>query len=80
MLKMSFYNGTLNKELAKQCILNSNKHCEYTDGLAYRNPFTHNKLITKEYAIELINTRQFVDITEDENRFHINTYNANDMW
>lgn len=40
MLKMSFYDGTLNIDLAKEAVMNFTKPCIYTSGLSYRNPAT----------------------------------------
>lgn len=40
MIKMSFYDGTLNKELARKVISESNKPCKYTIGLRMRRPTT----------------------------------------
>jgi hypothetical protein len=80
MLTMSFYNGTLDREKAKQIILASEKPCKYTYGLGYRGPTTNNKPISKEEAMKIIDTQSLLDITERENDFHLNAYSDNDMW
>ena len=80
MLKMSFYNGTLDKNKAKSVILESDKPCVYTYGLGYRNPTTYRKSISKEDAIEIIEDEGFLDITEEDNAFHLNGFSSNDMW
>lgn len=80
MLKMSFYNGTLDKEKAKDIITNTNKELKYTYGLGYRGPTTHKKPIDKVEAFRIIDTESLLDITEYEDWIHLNAYSANDMW
>ena len=80
MLKMSFYDGTLDREIAKNIIVNSDKPCLYTYGLGYRNPTTNHKPISKEEALEIIKTKSLLDITEHDDCFHLNAYSSNDMW
>ena len=80
MLKMSFFDGTLNREKAKEYILNSEKPCRYTYGLGYRNPTTHNIFITKEEALEIIAKESLLDVREHDTYIHLNAYSSNDMW
>ena len=80
MMKMSFYNGTLNRKEAKEFIKNSSKPCVYTYGLGFRNPTTHRKPITKEKALEIIDNEGFLDITEETTVIHLNAFSENDMW
>ena len=80
MLKMSFYDGTLDREVAKNIIINSDKPCLYTYGLGYRNPTTNHKPISKEEALEIVKTKSLLDITEHDEYFHLNAYSDNDMW
>lgn len=80
MIKMSFFDGTLNREEAIAAIKKENKPCVYTYGLRYRNPTTKDVYITKEEAIEIINKESLLDITEYEDRFDLNAYSGNDMW
>lgn len=80
MLKMSFFDGTLNKEKAKEYILNSEKPCRYTYGLGYRNPTTNNIFITKEEALEIIAKESLLDVREHDTYIHLNAYSSNDMW
>ena len=54
MIKMSFFNGTLNREEAIAAIQKENKPCVYTFGFKYKNPTTRDVFITKEEAIELV--------------------------
>ena len=80
MLKMSFYNGTLNKEKAKEYINTSSKPCQYTYGLGYRNPTINHNPISKIEAMEIIDRESFLDIDEYEGYIHLNAYSDNDMW
>ena len=58
MLKMSFYDGTLNRDEAKEVIINTDKDLKYTYGLGYRNPTTHKKPIDKAEAFALYGTKK----------------------
>ena len=81
MLKMSFFDGTLNREKAKEYILNSGKPCRYTYRLGYRSNSTTNKIfITKEEALEIIAKESFLDVREHDTYIHLNAYSSNDMW
>lgn len=80
MLRMSFFDGTLNREKAKEYILNSEKPCRYTYGLSYRNPTTNNIFITKEEALEIIAKESLLDVKEHDTYIHLNAYSSNDMW
>lgn len=80
MLKMSFYDGTLNIDLAKEAVMNFTKPCIYTSGLSYRNPATYRQPVTKEEAIKIIENEPLLHITEEENAIHLNAYSENDMW
>lgn len=79
MLKMSFFDGTLDRDKAKEIITNTTKTIKYTYGLGYRNPTTHRKPISKEEAIHIINTESLLDVTEFEDYIHLNAYSDNDM-
>ena len=80
MIKMSFFNGTLNREEAIAAIQKENKPCVYTFGFKYKNPTTRDVFITKEEAIEIIKKESLLDITEYEDRIDLNAYSSNDMW
>lgn len=80
MLKMSFYNNTLDKEIAKEVITNTDKELKYTYGLSFRNPTTHKKPISKEEALRIIDTKGMLDIDEYEDWIHLNAFSDNDMW
>ena len=80
MLKMSFYNGTLNRTKLINFIETTTKPIRYTYGLGYRHPTTNKKLITKEQAIKIVNTQSLLDADEYEDYLHLNAYSSNDMW
>lgn len=80
MLKMSFYNGTLDRPALIEFIKTTTKPIKYTYGLGYRNPTTNHKPITVERAIEIVKTQGFLDATENEEYLHLNAYSDNDMW
>ena len=80
MFKMSFFDGSLDREKAINFIKQSNKPCTYTFGLRYRNPTTKDVPILKEEAINIIKTESLLDITEYEDRIDLNAYSSNDMW
>ena len=77
---LSEFRGSRNREDAKKHILETDKLLKYTHGLGYRGPSTHNKPISKEEAIRIIDKGDFLDITEYEDYIHLNTYSDNDMW
>lgn len=80
MLRMSFYDGTLDRNAAKEFVQKINKPCVYTYGLSYRRPMTHRAPISKERALEIIVKKSLLDITEEEKVIHLNAYSENDMW
>lgn len=80
MIKMSFYDGTLDREKALELIQDTDKVIKYTYGLGYRNPTTYKEPITKLQAIKMINRNGMIDITEYDDWIHINEFSDNDMW
>ena len=80
MLKMSFYDGTLDRNVAKEVIINTDKDLKYTYGFGYRNPTTHKKPIDKAEALKIVANESYLDITEYEDWIHLNGYSSNDMW
>lgn len=69
-----------NKDRALALIHLSEKPIKYTHGLGYRRPTTHNKPITKDEALEIIEKESLIDIRESEAGIHINTYSGNDLF
>ena len=80
MLKMSFYDGTLDKAKAKEVIAETEKELKYTYGLTFRNPTTNKKPITKEEALQIIDRESLLDINEYEDYILLNAFSSNDMW
>ena len=80
MLKMSFYDGTMNKDRLKKFIEKTEKEIKYTHGLEYRKPTVHNKPISKEEALRIVEDYVLLDAREMEDYLHLNTYSENDMW
>lgn len=80
MLKMSFYDGTLDRDKANEFIATTEKPFKYTVGLRMRNPVICNKPITREKAMEIVATEDWLDITEYANYVHLNTFSSNDLW
>lgn len=80
MLKMSFYNGTLNRQALLAVIETTDKDIVYTYGLAYRHPTTYRKPIGKYEAKRIVNEESLLDATEEETCIHLNAYHVNDMW
>lgn len=80
MFKYDFLKDKMSKEELINFIENTDKNIEHTHGFAYRDPVTHNEPINKEETVELINQMSYIEIKEEENRVHINTYSANDMF
>lgn len=80
MLRMSFYDGTLKKEEAKEVIGKSSKPCVYTLGFTWKNPTTYKKPISKETAIKIIDEECYLNITEEEDFIHLNAFTSNDMF
>ena len=80
MLKMSFYDGTMNKDKLIKFIGETEKEIKYTHGLGYRGPTIHNKPISKEEALRIVENNELLDAREMEDYLHLNTYSGNDMW
>lgn len=78
ILRMSFYDGSWNKEKAKAIIETTNKEIKYRYGFAYRG--ANASPISKERALEIIKKGGFIDLDEYENEIVINTYSTNDMF
>ena len=80
MLKMSFYNGTLNKQALKAFVAETEKPICYTHGFEWKHPTTHRVPKSKEEAIRIIDKASLLDADEEENCLHLNEYSTNDMW
>lgn len=80
MLKMSFYNGTMNRETLSNFINTTDKPIKYTYGLGYRGPTTYRVPINKERALGIVKNESLLDATEEAECLHLNAYSGNDMW
>lgn len=80
MLNMDFYNGSLDPEVAKAEIARSEKPCVFTYGYEWKNPTTHRAPVDKEWIYKLLDTESWLRITEEKDVFHIQKFDANDMW
>lgn len=79
-LKMSFYDGTLNRDKLIDFIKETTKPIKYTIGFKYKNPTTCEKQISKEEAIKIIRSDAWIDATEREDFLDLQTYTSNDMF
>ena len=80
MLKMSFYNGTLNRNELTDFIRTTEKPILYTYGFAYRHPTTYKKPITKDEATEIVKKEFYLDADEHDDYLHLNAFSSNDMF
>lgn len=80
MLKMSFYDGTLDREELVKVIEETDKPIVYTVGLSYRHPTTWRDPISKERAVQIAKTEGWLDATEEDDCIHLNAFDENDMW
>lgn len=79
MIKMSFYDGTLDRVTAREVVEASEKPLMFRYGFAFRG--AEKRPITKEKALSIIDdSGNYLDITETDNEILLNTYSDNDMW
>lgn len=79
LLKMSFFNGTLDIQKAKEVVNNTNKKLSYRYGLSYRGAEENH--ISKDKALEILdNNNGLLDVNEYEDKIILNEYSYNDMW
>ena len=79
-LRMSFYNGTLDRSMAKGIIRNTTRPVVYTYGFEYRDPTINHKPIEKTAAYGIIDKESFLDIDFRDDLIHLNAYSCNDMY
>lgn len=59
----------------------TDKPIKYTYGLGYRNPSTHNKPISLQEALDIVEREWgMLDVDERPKYVHLNAYSENDMW
>lgn len=80
MIKMSFYNGTLNRNTLAEFIRSTDKPIVYTIGYEYKHPTTHRKPISKNDALKIANEEFYLDVDEEPECLHLNAYTDNDMF
>ena len=80
MLKMSFFDGTLNRKILTDFISMTDKPIKYTYGLGYRSPTTNNALIGREKALQIVESEGLLDAAEKEDCLYLNAYSVSDMW
>lgn len=68
------------KEEVIEYINNSKKDFKHTHGFTFRNPTTYKVVMERENAINLIKKSSLIDITEENDFIHLNTFSSNDMW
>lgn len=79
MIKMSFYDGTLDRTKAKEVVEASGKPLMFRYGFAFRG--AEKRPITREKALGIIDdSGNYLDITETDNEILLNTFSSNDMW
>lgn len=80
MLKMSFSDGTLNRDKLRKLIKDTNKKILFTYGLSFRNPTTNKKEITKEDALEIVTVESLLDAEEYQDYLFLNAFSSNDLY
>lgn len=78
MIKMSFYDGTLDRIKAREVVETSEKPLMLRYGFAFRG--AEKRPITREKALNIIeDSGNYLDITETDNEILLNTFSSNDM-
>lgn len=79
MLKMSFYDGTLDRKVAAEVVEKTDKELYYRYGFAYKGAKA--RPISKENALGIIKDNgNWLDIDEDDVHIELNIFSENDMW
>lgn len=79
-LDMSFYRGTLDKQVLKVFIEKTDKPIRYTYGFKYRNPTTRDVPVSKERALKIVDAQSLLDAKELDDVLDLQAYSSNDMW
>ena len=79
-IEMSFYKGTLNKDRLKEFIEKTDKPIRYTYGLKFKGPTTMNVPVSKEKALQIVDSQSLLDAKELDDCLDLNAYSGNDMW
>lgn len=79
MIKMSFYDGTLDRAKAREVVEHTDKALMYRYGYGWKG--AEKRPITRDKALSVIDDNgNYLDITESETEILLNTYSSNDMW
>lgn len=78
MLNMSFYDGTLDREKAKEVVEITEKKLTYRYGYGWKG--AEKRPIDREKALGVIEKECFLDVKETEDEILLNAYSSNDMW
>lgn len=78
MIKMSFYDGTLDRVKAYEVVKSSAKPLMFRHGFGWKG--AEKRPISKEKALSIIeDSGNYLDVTEREDEILLNTYSSNDM-
>ena len=80
IMKMSFYDDSLNRALAEVIFEKTKRPLIYTHGYEYRHPTTCRKPIGIEDAMRILKDNSYLDISFEEECIHLNTFSSNDMY
>lgn len=80
MLKMSFYDATLDRVELSNFIKATDKKIRYSYGLGGRQRTTDRKLITKKEALDIVNEQSYLDANKEKHCLHLNAYSANSLY
>ncbi len=85
LLKMSFKDGTLNREVVRRRIARTDKKLVYTFGLenglrVHEDPESYRKSISKEEALKIVNEEAVLNVTEEDDCIHLNVFSAGEEW
>ena len=79
-IKMSFHDGTIDKKSLKEFIEKTDKPIRYTYGLKFRGPTVMNVPVSKERALQIVDSQSLRDAKELDDCLDLNAYSGNDMW
>lgn len=88
LVEYSFMGGSstnsanrVSRECMRYVVERSKRKLLYTHGLAYRHPTTYRQPITKERAMQIIDSADYLDVDATHNdAIYLNTYSGDDMW
>lgn len=78
MLKMSFYDNTLDKAIVREFVEHTDKAIMYRYGFEWRG--AGKQKISKEKALKIIEEESWLDVDEYKDELVLNEYSSNDMF